>query len=157
MIARLFIYIYDRTSYGFAVAIFTTTWSWVASFYGFFFVHATVNFTSGRELSMITAGADYLHRYCDHSPSRFISACSTSLGFQGFTRTIRLINRYFEKKYIFVNYKTIDSREIEEVYSAVSSLPIGNLLTGSLCATVTSLFDRIYYLSSSGIREKYLC
>lgn len=52
------------------------------------------------------------------------------LGVHGFSKKIRLINKFFDKKHIFVNFKEIKSEDIEEVYSAVLSLPRNNMFTG---------------------------
>lgn len=142
MIARLFIYIYDRTSYGFAVAIFTTTCSWIASLYGFYFVHATISFN--REelfyvlpgLILFTGVAVLMH--LTHYGMFF------KIGCHGFTSKIKLMNRYFDKKYIFLNYKTIDSGELVKVYSAISSLPTRNLLTGVMYGGGVILLFIIY-------------
>jgi serine phosphatase RsbU (regulator of sigma subunit) len=156
MIARLFIYIYDRTSFAFTIALFTTTWSWVASFYGFFFVHATVNFRQDELLYMITALvvctgiAVLLHL------SYF--GMFYRMGFQGGSKTIRLINRFFDKKHIFVNFKDIQSRDIEEVYSAVLSLPRNNFFAGLIFTTlvVFSIIILIYFYSRNAERIPFI-
>jgi serine phosphatase RsbU (regulator of sigma subunit) len=154
MIARLFIYIYNRTSFTFAIAIFTTTWSWVASFYGFFFVYATVNFKKEELLYLLsvlvicTGLAIFFHLSHFGMFHRF--------GFSGFSKTIRRINKYFDHKYIFINYKTIESREIENVYAAISSLPSRNLFTGLLYTTLVILSLVIIMFIYSGEFEKVL-
>ncbi len=152
MIARLFIYVYNRTSYGFAVAVFTTAWSWVASFYGFFFVHALVGFTRDEIIIILpgliicTALAIFLHL------AHF--GMFHRLGNSGFSRPIRLINRYFDRKHIFLNYRTIASNEIEEVYSAVSSLPTQNLLTGVIYTSAVILVVIVYIATQTRDQEK---
>jgi len=147
MISRLFIFIYDRSSFAFTIALFTTTWSWVTSFYGFFFVHATVNFQRDEMLYVISAliictGIAVILHLCHYGMLyRF--------GFPGFSKTIRLINKYFDKKHIFVNFKDISSSEIEEVYSAILTLPRNNFFTGLFytALVVLSLIGLIYYYS----------
>jgi serine phosphatase RsbU (regulator of sigma subunit) len=125
MIARLFIFIYKRTSFTFAIAAMTTTWSWVASFYGFFFVYATVNFLRRELLFLLTVLiictgiAIILHLTHFGLLHKF--------GFSGFSKNIRLINKYFQDKFIFANYKSLSGKEIEEVYVAVSGLPGNNM------------------------------
>ena len=161
MIARLFIYIYDRTSFAFAIAIFTTTWSWVASFYGFFFVYATVNFKKEEILFLLivlvicTGIAIFLHLCHFGMFHRF--------GFSGFSKSIRRINKYLDHKYIFKHYKTIESREIENVYAAISSLPSKNLFTGLIYTMLVLLslvvlmylytgeFEKIVFILIGGI------
>lgn len=71
------------------------------------------------------------------------------LGFPGFSKTARLINRFFDKKHIFVNFKDIQSKDIEEVYSAVLSLPRHNFFTGLTftALVVLALIILIYYYS----------
>lgn len=147
MIARLFIFIYNKISFTFAIAIITTTWSWVASFYGFFFVYATVNFQREELLYLMvvlvfcTGVAIALHL------SHF--GMLHKFGFSGFTESIRLINRYFDNKYIFAHYKELESREIEKVYDAVSGLPQNNLFTASRYTgmTIMALVVIIYFYS----------
>jgi serine phosphatase RsbU (regulator of sigma subunit) len=127
MIARLFISIYKRTSFTFAIAIMTTTWSWVASFYGFFFVYATVNFLKQELIFLLTVLiictgiAVTLHLLHFGLLHKF--------GFSGFTKTIRLVNNFFEDKYVFVQYKILTDKEIEDVYMGVSGLPRDNMFT----------------------------
>ncbi len=147
MIARLFIYIYDRSSFAFTIALFTTAWSWVASFYGFFFVHATVNFQKDELVYMISAlivctgVAVLLHLGCYGMFYRF--------GFPGITKTVRLINRFFDRKHVFVNFRNIPSKDIEEVYSAVLNLPFHNFITGQVftALVVFALIILIYFYS----------
>lgn len=154
MIARLFIYIYDRTSFAFTIALFTTTWSWVASFYGFFFVHATVNFRQDELLYMISAliactgVAVLLHLSC--------YGMFYKLGFPGFSKTVRLINKYFDKKLIFSNFKNIQSKDIEEVYSAVLSLPFHNFFTGLVFTALVVLALIVLIYSYSGDVERVI-
>ncbi len=127
MIARLFIAIYTRVSFTLAVAVFTTTWSWVASFYGFFFVYATVNFQSGEVfflLSMLiacTGVAIFLHL------AHF--GLFHRLGFSGFSKTISIINSHFQDKRIFASHNEYSSEEISDVYGALVNLPKKNLYT----------------------------
>jgi serine phosphatase RsbU (regulator of sigma subunit) len=152
MIARLFIKIYTRTSFTFAIVIMTTTWSWVASFYGFFFVYATVNFKKEELLYLLTVLvictgiAVLLHLTHFGLFHKF--------GFSGFTKTIRLINKYFEGKYVFVKYKTLTNKEIEEVYIAVSGLPRNNMFTAFIyTAMVISALVVLVYLYSREIEK----
>ncbi|HPN11313.1 MAG TPA: PP2C family protein-serine/threonine phosphatase [Spirochaetota bacterium] len=125
MIARLFIRIYNKSSFTLAIAVMTTTWSWVASFYGFFFVYATVNFAWDELMYVLsvliicTSVAISLHLTHFGLFHKF--------GFSGFSNSIRLINRYFENKYIFVKYKNLADKEIEDVYIGISGLPRTNL------------------------------
>src|SRR4030067_1829659 len=102
MIMRLFDYFYKKVSFAGAVAIFTTTWSLIASFYGFYFVLSVVNFTVEELLYFLTiltactVMAIFLHL------SHF--GLFHKWGFSGFTRSIRLINKYFDRGYIFSHY-----------------------------------------------------
>jgi serine phosphatase RsbU (regulator of sigma subunit) len=147
MIARLFIYIYDRTSFTFTIVAFTTTWSWVASFYGFFFVFATVNFQKEELVYLLivlvvcTGVAIFAHL------THF--GMFHRLGLSGFSKPIRLVNKYMDNKYIFLNYRTIPSGKIEEVYFAISSLPRINMMVAQLYTTlvILSLVVIIYMYS----------
>lgn len=127
MIARLFIALYTRVSFTFAVAVFTTTWSWVASFYGFFFVYATVNFQVGEVfflLSMLiacTGVAIFLHLVHFGLFHR--------LGFSGFSKTISLINEHFQDKRVFASHREYQSEKISKVYDSLVNLPKKNLYT----------------------------
>ncbi len=80
------------------------------------------------------------------------------MGFQGGSKTIRLINRFFDKKHIFVNFKDIQSRDVEEVYSAVLSLPRKNFFAGLLFTTlvVFSIILLIYYYSRNAERIPFI-
>jgi serine phosphatase RsbU (regulator of sigma subunit) len=154
MIARIFIYLYNRTSFGSAIAICTTAWSWVASFYGFFFVYATVNFQREELLFLLTVLvictgiAVFLHMSHFGMFHRF--------GFSGFSESIRRMNKYLDRKYIFKNYKTIESREIENVYAAMSSLPTKNLITGLMYTALVIIALVVLMYFYSGEFEKIL-
>jgi len=127
MINKIFIKISKRVSFCFAVALFSTTWSWIAAFYGFYFVYATAEFSSF-ELHVVTVsalsgtgGAILLH---------FVSyGLLHPFGLSGFSKSVRTVNTYLDSNYVFVNYKNIENSEIEKIYRAVSYLPGNNFIT----------------------------
>ncbi|OHD68975.1 MAG: hypothetical protein A2W19_07055 [Spirochaetes bacterium RBG_16_49_21] len=158
---RLFDYFYKKVSFAGAVAIFTTTWSLIASFYGFYFVLSVVNFTVEELLYFLTiltactVMAIFLHL------SHF--GLFHKWGFSGFTRSIRLINKYFDRGYIFSNYKRIENQTVEEVFSVLNSLSVNNLfiaitytaLVIIVMAVVTYFrfreFDRVLFTIIGGV------
>lgn len=147
MIARLFIFIYDRTSFTFTIAVFTTTWSWVASFYGFYFVYATVNFRTDELIYLFTVLVACTGVAIFFHLTHF--GMFHRLGFSGFTESIRNINRNLHEKFIFTNYRIIDDATMESVYSSLASLPRNNLLTAFFYTVIviSSLVVIIYIYS----------
>jgi serine phosphatase RsbU (regulator of sigma subunit) len=148
MIARLFIRIYEGISFTCALALFSTTWSWVASFYGFYIVYATVNFTSAEwkfviiALVLCTGVAIIIHLIHFGLFHR--------IGFSGFTRSIQVVNKLFQRKHVFKNYKTMDSEEIEELYHSITSLPKENLFAalGYTVLVISFLVIIVYFRGS---------
>jgi serine phosphatase RsbU (regulator of sigma subunit) len=123
---RLFDYFYRRVSFAGAIAIFSTTWSLVASFYGFYFVLSIINFTT-RELSYFLT----LLIACT-TVAIFVHLCHFGLfhrfGFSGFSRKVRVINTHFDKGGIFFNSDSIENKAMEELYTSLSSLSVHNIL-----------------------------
>lgn len=129
MIARIFIYFYKKISFAFAIAVFTTAWSWVVSTYAFFFVYSAVNYKKEELLFllvvMISCSGAAIILHVSHFGLWHRLGCS------GFTKTLRLINEYFNDKYIFNHHKSIDNKDFLKVYNAVSALPKNNLITAA--------------------------
>jgi serine phosphatase RsbU (regulator of sigma subunit) len=126
MVTRLFDYFYRRVSFAGAVAIFSTTWSLVASFYGFYFVLSIINFTTLELFYFLT-----LLMACTMI-AIFVHLCHFGLfhrfGFSGFSRTVRIINTHFDKGRIFLNSDALGNKTIEELYTSLSSLSVHNIL-----------------------------
>ncbi len=130
MITRLFNYLYKKTSFACAIAIFTTSWSLIASFHGFYFFISLADLSFEdllyflSILMVFTMAAIFLH------------LCHFGLfhkfGCSGFTKSIQTINKNFDNKYIFLNYKSVNDKDIKELFAVLSSLSVKNLLTGIL-------------------------
>ncbi len=127
MIHRIFHFISHKISVGFAVALFSTSGSWIASFYGFYLAYSTM-VLNNYEMSLLittqaiaTAGAIFLHLV--HYGLLF------PLGISGFTRSIRIINRNYSRDFSKIDDETFDRRKIRQLYKAIIYLPVNNLLT----------------------------
>lgn len=131
MIRKLFIFIHKKTSFAFTVALFSTTWSWMASFYGFYFVYATVNITPGefeitiKSLVFGTAAAVIGHWI--HFGVLF------KFGITGFSRSLRTINTCLNDRYIFKNHTAHSADEIEALYFDLLRFPRINMNTALVC------------------------
>src|SRR4030042_1765742 len=152
MIARLFIYIYNRISFTFAIALFTTTWSWVASFYGFFFVYATVNVRRDELLFLlavlvICTGIAIMFHLTSYGMFH-------KQGYSGFFKKIRLINIYFDNKYIFSQFRNLTDKNIQDVYPAIAGRPQNNMFTALGCTGMVILSLVIIMYLNSGEFEK---
>lgn len=152
MIARIFIFIYERVSFTFAVALFTTAWSWVASFYGFFFVYATVNFGHDEIIFILTVlvactGVAIFFHLCHFGLFH-------RLGCSGFSRSLRIINQNFENKKVFKHYRSMSASELEETNRALSDLPKINLMTAFFYTALVILVLEIVISLRDGDPEK---
>jgi serine phosphatase RsbU (regulator of sigma subunit) len=127
-------YLYNRTSFTCAVGIFTTAWSLIASFHGFYFFYSIVNLTIEELLFFLillmtcTMVAIFFHLSHFGLFHRF--------GLSGFTRPIRIINNNFDKNYIFLNYNSVEDKNIKEVFTSLSSLSVNNLFIAIIYTTL---------------------
>ncbi len=127
MVHRIFYYLSKKISAGFAVAIFSTSGSWIASFYGFYLAYSTMILTN-IEMSVLiktqitaTAGAVFLHLV------HF--GLLHPLGFSGFSRAIRIINRNYSRDLEAIDDSSFHRKKIMQLYKAIMYLPVNNLLT----------------------------
>lgn len=152
MIARVFIRIYNGISFTFAVALFTTAWSWIASFYGFYFVFASVNFTR-RELHLLsitlligTGIAVFFHlvQFGLFHP----------LGYSGFPKGIRMLNRYFHRQYLFTHFSEVPIETVHEVYRGLVKLPRYNLISALVYTNLVIMVLVVQMMRYSGEIDK---
>jgi len=151
MIQKFFIYLSGRLSFGAAVAIFSTSWSWIASFYGFFFVFATVAIKPDDLIIIIvtqllaTAFAVFSHMV------HF--GLLHNWGISGFTKSLRLINKSYRGVFDIIRDSRSDSSILLKLYKSILYLPMINLITAVAYAyfVVVVLIFLMYYLSGNPV------
>jgi len=146
MTTQFFNYISRKISFTFAVAFFSTSWAWLAAIYGFYFVYSTVNLTN-KEFYIIAISLfsgtifviiiHFLHYGILHK-----------LGFSGFSKSIKCMNKYFQNEYVFLNYFDISDDDINELYNNLIFFPKNNLI-------VTTLYTLIVIISAILIQYFY--
>ncbi len=131
MITRLFKKCVNRVSFGFAIALFSTTGSWIAAFYGFYLFYAIIPARSSKDIlffliALLIGTAVAIVTHLMHYGAFF------RLGLKGFSSSVRFVNSYFTGSYIYTNHDRLDNDTLQRLYAALISLPRNNLVAATL-------------------------